>query len=172
MTDTLGAQQDGDDDGLSARRSLGSAVGAEVYVRRKLTRRVGGFLSYTFSRSMRSFGRDRFPSAFDRTHVANAALSFDLGRNWRAGTRFTFYTGIPKQQRSDGFVTSPHTLNPPRDPAFYRLDLRFEKRWVYSPTVYLSFIAEIMNATLNKEVLAGESIGPVTIPSFGAEIGF
>ncbi len=164
MTDALSIgpdnNGDGDDDGLSSARSLGSAVGAEVYIRRKLTRRLGGFVSYTLSRSMRSAGREHFPSAFDRTHVLNTALSFDLGRNWRAGTRFMLYTGVPVQP-SNNFVPVPRALSPPRDPTFYRVDLRLEKRWVYSPPkAYVSFIIEVMNATLNKEVIFGEKIGP------------
>ena len=174
MSDSLGMTQvENDDDPFAGtNRSLGSAVGAEVYVRRKLTRRLGGFLSYTLSRSMRSAGRERFPSAFDRTHVFNAALSFDLGRNWRAGTRFVLYSGVPSQQGKSGGPAPPRTTSPPRDPAFYRLDLRLEKRWVYSSTTYLSFIAEFMNATLHKEVLFGSTIGPITIPSIGVEVGF
>jgi hypothetical protein len=171
MSDALAVTQGGDEDGLSASRSLGSAVGAEIYVRRKLTRRLGGFLSYTLSRSMRSVGRERFPSAFDRTHVFNAAVSFDLGRNWRAGSRLLVYTGAPLQT-SKGGIPSPRFSNPSRDPAFYRLDLRLEKRWRLSPKTHLSFIVEVMNATLNKDVLFGTTIGPVTIPSVGVEMVF
>ena len=175
MSDSLGVQQNergADEVDFITSRSLGSAVGAEVYVRRKLTRRLGGFLSYTLSRSMRSVGRERFPSAFDRTHVANLALTFDLGRNWRAGTRFMLYTGIPAQPSPPPVDPPPRTTSPARDPTFYRLDLRLERRWVYSPTFYLSLVAEIMNATLHKEVLFGSTIGPITIPSIGVEMGF
>ena len=170
MTDTLGVVNE-ENDSITGMRSLGSAVGAELYIRRKLTRRLGGYLSYTLSRSTRSVGREHFPSNFDRTHVGSAALSFDLGRNWRAGARFMLYTGVPTQaSQRTGLL--PRSMSPPRDPAFYRLDLRLEKRWVYSPTFYLSFIAEVMNTTLNREVLLGSSIGPVTIPSIGVEVGF
>jgi hypothetical protein len=172
MSDALGVQQQGNNDTLASPRSLGSALGAELYVRRKLTRRLGGFLSYTLSRSTRSVGREHFPSAFDRTHVMNAALSFDLGRNWRAGTRFILYTGVPSPPSSNSLVPPLRPASPPRDPTFYRVDLRLEKRWVYSPTFYFSVIAELMNATLHKEVLFGDSIGPITIPSIGVEVGF
>jgi hypothetical protein len=176
MSDTLGVQQNeagGDDDlDFLSNRSLGSSVGAEVYIRRKLTRRLGGFVSYTLSRSMRSVGKERFVSAFDRTHVGNLALSFDLGRNWRAGARFMMYTGIPTQPSPPPVVPVARRTSAPRDPPFYRLDLRIEKRWVYSPTFYLSFVAEIMNATLHKEKILGSTIGPVTIPSIGVEVGF
>jgi len=172
MTDALATVQNDESEGLSTSRSLGSAIGAEIYIRRKLTRRLGGFLSYTLSRSMRSAGSEHFPSAFDRTHVLNAALSFDLGRNWRAGGRFMTYTGAPVQPPSNGFVSAPRVVNPERDPTFYRVDVRLEKRWLLSQKVWLSFVAEIMNATLNREVLFGETIGPVTIPSVGVEMGF
>jgi len=173
MSDTLGVRQPNDENDFAGQRSLGSAIGAELYVHRKLTRRVGGFLSYTLSRSTRSVGREHFPSGFDRTHVANAAVAFNLGRNWRAGTRLVFYTGVPSQPRSNnGLIPPVRGASPPRDPIFYRVDLRFEKRWVYSPTLWLSFVAEIMNATLHKEVLLGETIGPITIPSLGFEAGF
>jgi hypothetical protein len=29
-----------------------------------------------------------------------------------------------------------------------------------------------MNATLNKEIILGTTVGPVTIPSVGVEVGF
>jgi hypothetical protein len=173
MSDSLGVRQPSDENAFLEQRSLGSAIGAELYLHRKLTRRVGGFLSYTLSRSSRSVGREHFPSGFDRTHVANAVVAFDLGRNWRAGTRLVFYTGVPSQApANNGLIPPSRIANPPRDPVFYRVDLRLEKRWVYSSKRWLSFVAEVMNATLHKEVLLGETIGPVTIPSVGIEAGF
>jgi hypothetical protein len=112
-------------------------------------------------------------ATFDRTHVANAAIAYDLGRRWRAGGRGMFYTGLPKPpDPSDGST---------RLPAFFRLDLRLEKRWQITNTVWISFVAEWMNATLNREAVQtectlegceAEMIGPVTIPSIGVEGGF
>lgn len=173
MSDTLGASRSpNEDNAFKDLRSLGSAVGAEVYVRRKLTKRLGGYVSYTLSRSTRSVGSEHFLSTFDRTHVANAAVAFDLGRNWRAGTRFTFYTGTPiVPPGGNGLIAPPRSLDPERDPSFYRIDLRLEKRWYFTrPRNYwLAFVAEIMNATLHKETLQGQEIGPVTIPSIGVE---
>ena len=54
---------------------------------------------------------------------------------------------------------------------FYRIDVRLEKRWNYSNSRWLSFVAEMLNATLHKEVLMGHEIGPVSIPSIGLEGG-
>ncbi len=77
-------------------RTLGASYGLELYVKKKLTSRVGGFLSYTLSRSTRAVGDQSFVASFDRTHVANAALAFDVGKGVRAGARVVFYTGLPK----------------------------------------------------------------------------
>jgi hypothetical protein len=154
------------------RRALGSAVGFELFVRRNLSQRLGGFLTYTLSRSTRAVDNERFPSAFDRTHVLNAALAYDLGRHWRAGTRLVFYTGTPSVTVSRGIVPVAPSVSPSRDPAFYRVDLRLEKRWNLKKTMWISFVAEMLNATLNKETVQSQRVGPVAIPSVGVEGGF
>ncbi len=153
-------------------RSQGSALGAELFLKRRLTKRLGGFVSYTLSRSVRSVGRERFLSAFDRTHVANAAVAYDLGRGWRPGARFVFYTGTPTVPRTGGAAPPPRTTHATRDPPFYRLDVRVEKRWSLGTAAWISLVVEVMNATLHKETFGGEEIGPITIPSIGAEAGF
>lgn len=154
-------------------RTRGEAYGFEVFLKRRLTSRVGGFLSYTLSRSTRHYNGRDYIATFDRTHVLNTAVAFDLGRMWRAGTRVTFYTGLPK-------LPDPSDPSDRLDP-FFRLDLRLEKRWQLNKTYWISFVAEWMNATLSKEAVATQCtlagctpqlIGPVTIPSLGVEGGF
>ena len=83
------------------------------------------------------------------------------------------YSGTPKQPASNGgLIAPPRSENPDRDPFFYRIDLRIEKRWVFTDTVWLSFVAEMLNATMHKEVLMGRQVGPVSIPSVGVEGAF
>ena len=172
MSDALGSSNFNDTSDID-QRSLGQAYGLELFVRRSLTERLGGFLTYTLSRSTRSVGNEKFLSAFDRTHVGNVALAYDLGRNWRAGARLMFYSGIPKQpDLPPGLVQPPRTTSVERGPWFYRLDLRLEKRWNIKRTGWISFVAEMLNATLHKETLGDTDIGPVTIPSIGVEGGF
>jgi TonB family protein len=153
-------------------RARGEAVGFEFFARRSLGAKLGGFLSYTLSRSLRSLSSDTFPSAFDRTHVASAALAYDLGKRWRAGARVVFYTGVPKTVTARGLIVPPPGLHPERDPSFFRLDLRLEKRWLVGSRGYLSLVFEVLNSTLSKETIASQTIGPVTIPSIGLEGGF
>ncbi len=154
-------------------RTRGSAYGLELFVKRKLTSRLGGFVSYTLSRSTRAYDTSSFVSSFDRTHVGNAAVGYDLGRGWRAGTRVVFYTGLP----ASTLAGAP----PSRLPAFFRLDLRLEKRWRLGERAWISGVAEWMNATLSKEAIStrctlqgceAQTVGPVTIPSLGVEGGF
>jgi TonB family protein len=154
-------------------RSQGYAYGAEFFLRRRLTKRFGGFVSYTLSRSVRSARGHGFVSAFDRTHVANAAFSYELGRGWRVGSRFLFYTGTPRWNEKPGEPIVSGTSGVAREPSFYRVDLRIEKRWGLRGSAWISFVAEFLNATLHKEVWpGGDIVGPISIPSLGVEAGF
>ena len=129
------------------------------------------------------------PSEFDRTHVLNAILGYQLGRGWRVGGRLLFYTGTPYSHLSGSLPVPPY--NAYRNPAFYRVDVRLEKRWQLSPTSSIAFVLEGQNVALQKEVTGlgldcegeggpqGETntctqskIGPLTIPSVGVEAFF
>jgi TonB family protein len=197
MTDALGtAPPSGTNFSQSfLTRVVGSGTGLEVAVRRRLTRQLGGFLSYTLSRSNREvvkhyvrdflqrdvdFSAHSVPSTFDRTHVLNLALGYDFGHGYRAGARFVFYTGYPHATHAAD--PDPGTnVHVERFPPFYRLDARLEKRWTIGRASWLSLVLEVQNATLNKEVVgqtcddkggcADVAIGPVTIPSIGLEGG-
>jgi TonB family protein len=158
-------------------RATGHAYGLEFMLRRSLSRRVGGFASYTLSRSSRSSVELEGPATTDRTHVVNLGISADLGKNWRAGGRWLFYSGIPTRV---AYVAA--AKSPPRTPPFWRLDFKVQKRWyIKYPDVWWGLVLEVLNTTLNQEVLSGDcyafgckfdSIGPVTIPSIGAEGAF
>jgi hypothetical protein len=157
-------------------RVTAHTYGMEVYLRRDLTQRLGGFLSYTLSRSTRATARLEGPSSVDRTHVINLAGAYRLGESWRFGGRLVFYSGRPAE------VAYPRAArNPPRGPAFFRLDWRVEKRWRLGEEGFWALVAEVQNVTLQRETTdvscyaygcAHESIGPVTVPSLGLEASF
>ncbi|RYZ09768.1 MAG: TonB-dependent receptor [Myxococcales bacterium] len=158
-------------------RTNGGAQGVELMLRRSLARRVGGFLSYTLSRSWRSSGRASGPSGSDRRHVLNVGGSVDLGRDWRFGGRVMVYSGVPSQ-----VAYLQAARNPPRTPPFWRLDFKLEKRWyLQRPHLWWGLSLEVLNTTLNKETLRGscnayscldETLGPITVPSLAAEGAF
>lgn len=157
-------------------RVTAHTYGAEIYLRRDLTRRLGGFVSYTLSRSERAIGRLEGPSSVDRTHVLNVAAAYRLSDSWRTGARFVFYSGVPAE------VAYPRAAeSPPRGPAFHRLDVRIEKRWPLGEDGFWALVAEVQNSTLRRETLErscyaygceSERIGPVTVPSLGVEAQF
>jgi TonB family protein len=158
-------------------RTGGHAYGLELMIRRSLSRRLGGFLSYTLSHSRRFARRISGPAATDRTHVLNVAGSYDLGKDWRLGGRFMLYSGIPAQ-----VAYLEAARHPPRTPPFWRVDFKLEKRWyVQRPHRWWGFNIEVLNTTLNEEQLTGscnayectyEEIGPVTVPAIAFEGAF
>jgi TonB family protein len=176
----------------------GIAYGVEVLLRRPLSKRLSGWLSYTLSRSTRDehfltpSGGDvqaTVASDYDRTHVLNAILAYDLGARWRAGGRFVFFTGTPYSNMTGNVPAPPY--NDQRTAPFYRVDLRLEKRWSFSRNGYIAFIAEVQNVTLSKQQTSygmsctgnatgtnqttqcsPSTIGPLTIPSLGVEASF
>ncbi|HEX2877692.1 MAG TPA: TonB family protein [Polyangiaceae bacterium] len=164
------------DRGSIDRRSTISAVGLELMLSRPLSRQLGGFLSYTLSRSTVSLGSTRAPSGFDRTHVLQGGLSYAFASRIRLGARSVFYTGIPELNLEG----SPHFEGARRGTPFFRLDLRAEKRFLIGRSGYLDVVAEVLNATSTREVVrldCGEvcrerTAGPVVLPSVGIEAGF
>ena len=193
MTDAIGAlsedHQIDDDLFIFTKRYLGRAYGMELYWKRDFSQRLGGFVSYTLSRSTRSLGKRYRPFAMDRTHVLHAALSYQMGRLWTAGIRTTAYSGVPARINTfrtgiddiDEKRTVPELWYSKRTPWFWRLDLRAEKRWrVGHEGAWVSFVIELLNASFNKETIMvtcvqrekkcdEERIGPVTVPSIGVE---
>lgn len=192
-TDTLSVIQPDEEvpqDALDA-RSTGTAYGLEIFLRRSFSRDLGGYISYTLSRSTRELDGATFVSAFDRTHVFSGALSYDFGRGYRAGARVVVYSGNPRRGEDSPEGADPITgeanatgtpaAAPDRLPTFFRLDLRLEKKWHIGRTGWVAVVLEGLNATATKEAFAvncdatgcsPDEIGPVTIPSLGVEGGF
>jgi hypothetical protein len=100
-----------------------------------------------------------------------------------------FYTGAPYSNLAGNVPAPPY--NNQRDPPYYRVDVRLEKRWPFVRDGYIAFIAEVQNVTLNKEVTPfglsctgtqtpqggttqcrHSSVGPITLPSVGVEASF
>jgi hypothetical protein len=184
-------------------RVSGTAYGLEMLVKRPMTKRLTGWISYTLSRSTREAhvltvldpsqgsplqSLTTMPSDYDRTHVLSALASYDLGRGWRVGARAFFYTGRPYMRTSLGLPVAPY--NAERMPSFTRFDVRLEKSWGLGATGKISFVAEGLNVTLQKEVTdvncsqrpneapgqmdscVEERVGPITIPNVGLEAIF
>jgi TonB family protein len=150
-------------------RVRGRAFGLELMVRRPLTKRLSGWLSYTLSRSTRDtaglvipgrrpIGEGEILSDFDRTHVLGLVGAYDLGAGWRAGLRLEYYTGRPYTKRLGteigGIPIPPY--NAARLPDFARIDVRVEKAW-HILGGRLSLVIEWLNATLSPEAVGTDT---------------
>jgi TonB family protein len=164
-------------------RSLANTFGSELELRGRLAAHTRGALAYTLSRSVRTFGSERRPSAFDRTHVLHLSLYRELGRGWDTSARFVYYSGTP--------FLDEDAPSSSRLPSFYRLDARVAKSWRLGKQGRLSLVLEGLNVTLSKEVVdrdcvtvidmssgaarrscSDTELGPVTVPSLGVEAAY
>jgi hypothetical protein len=100
-------------------------------------------------------------------------VSYDLGRRWLASARSVFYSGVPGSRS----VGRDKVFDQPRARPFFRLDLRLEKRFAIGDTAWWGVVAEVMNATLSREVLRRPcepdcrdvEVGPIVLPSVGVQ---
>ena len=152
------------------------AYGLELYVNRRLSEKLGGFLSYTLSRAQIEATQvtPTHASPFDRTHVFQIGGAYYIGRGWRTSARFLTYTGWPNfGPDATGLLPSG------RLPPFFRVDARIEKRWAWRKAGYISFVIEALNALAQQETVSRtcdstghcqyEKIGPIVAPSIGVE---
>jgi hypothetical protein len=80
----------------------GRAYGVELTVRRlrQANRRLSGWISYAFARSVRTHRLTpsievQHPFAYDRRHTLNATGNLRVGARWTLGASFRFGTGFP-----------------------------------------------------------------------------
>jgi hypothetical protein len=161
---------------LDERQNL-LARGLELRLGRPLTRRLGGYLSYTLSWARRTDGREDSWSGYDRRHVLQGALAVELWWKVRAALRGLYYSGFPALEIGDGGALPSSTR---RAPGYVRLDWRLERPFRVSDRFQLSVVAEMLNATAAKEALRYEcggrcelvTAGPLVLPSVGVEAFF
>ena len=133
------------DDFLIKRDAL--SYGVELLARRPLTNRLHGWLSYTLSNNLRSYGGGAVgPSDWDQRHIANLVVGYRTGQNTFGG-RAHFNTGRPYVYYDAG---AGHFQ---RLPAFYQVDLRVDHR-VFFDTFLLNVYVELVNASLTRQVYA------------------
>lgn len=79
-------------------QGLGRAYGAEFYVK-KSKGKFQGWISYTLSRTqrlVRGISNDNwFYSRYDRTHVLNTSVNYDITKRWNISANFVYLTGVP-----------------------------------------------------------------------------
>jgi hypothetical protein len=129
----------------------GEAYGMELFLRRDLTERLSGFVSYTWSYA-HAVARDgtSFTPQADVRHLLNAVLQYDLGAGFKLGLRMHFRTGKMAVNTIFNSSLLSFTRLEQRLPAFFRLDLRASYGWTVSFGRLEAFVG-MQNATFSRE---------------------
>jgi len=127
------------------------SYGLELLARRPLTQRLYGWLSYTLSNNLRSYGGGAVgPSDWDQRHIFNLVLGYRWGHTTLGG-RAHFNTGRPYVTYDSTYGTATESFQ--RLPSFYQVDVRVDRRFVYDRFI-LDFYIELVNASLSRQVYA------------------
>jgi len=134
--------------------SEGRAVGAELFVKGKITKTLNLLLSYTYVRSeFTDKNNVLIPSAWDNKHLINITLMKSFRRNWDFGAKWRFVGGAPYtpwDEYRSSFVQAWNVNSGPyldydeyntlRLSSFHQLDIRVDKSYYFkkwSLTLYL-----------------------------------
>lgn len=117
---------------LEIRTGTGRAYGIELMAKKTLGK-LTGWVSYTYSRSFRTFpdinGGREFRSIYDRPHYATVVLNYKLSPRWDFGATWIFSQGQPVTFPTGAYIfnNSIVTLwgerNNYRMPAYHRADV-------------------------------------------------
>ncbi|HET9932702.1 MAG TPA: TonB-dependent receptor, partial [Polyangiaceae bacterium] len=133
----------------------GRIYGGEFMLRYEADERFFGWLSYTLSRSERTWvpGEPSHLFYLDQTHILTALGSYTLGRGWEIGMRFRYvsgnlYTPCPRgiySSNDTGYLCVSGPLFSERLPPFHQLDIRVDKKFKFKEWA-LSAYLDLINA--------------------------
>ncbi len=149
---TAGANADGSLKHYS-NDGAGEAFGLEFLLKWQ-AKAMSSFISYTLSKSTRTqpiYGTS--PFQYDQTHNFNWVASINRG-NWKYSGRVRYVTGNPSTPITGGIFDSDNDVYDPirgplyseREGAFFSLDIRIDKKWIYD-TWILSAYLDVENIT-------------------------
>jgi len=138
---------------------IGRSYGGQVLLRQELAKGFFGWLSYSISRSERKDRPDGNWRLFDydQTNVLTLLASYEISHGFQAGARFRYTTGMPRTPVTGAYFNTTSQQGEPifgaqnsiRLPAFYALDLRVEKAFVYRRLKFNVF-ADVQNISNRK----------------------
>lgn len=116
----------------------GYAYGLELYAKKNIGR-LNGWLSYTYSRTMRKAdgqfadeiinGGKYYPSVYDKPHDLAAVMNYKISRRWRFSSNFVLSSGRPITLPEQKFLYDGRQVvyfsdrNKYRMPPYHRLDV-------------------------------------------------
>jgi TonB family protein len=135
--------------------ATGRVFGAELMLRYVADDDFFGWLSYTLSRSERTWAPGEPSELFyaDQPHILAVLGSYNLGKGWELGARFRLVSGNLYTPCHGGLFSSISTTyqcvsgaqNSERLSTFHQLDIRVDKRWVF-PSFTFGIYLDLINA--------------------------
>jgi TonB family protein len=169
---------------------IGRSYGGQVLLRQELMKGFFGWITYSLIRSERKDHPDQNWRLFDfdQTHVLAVLASYQFGHGWEGGARFRYTTGAPRTPVVDSFLVGNQDYDPVfgahnsiRLPAFYQLDARIERAWVFR-RAKLNVFLDVQNVTNRKNpeeiiynaqyTVKGYITGLPTLAVLGARLEF
>ena len=114
----------------------GHARGFEITVQRRSANRLGGWISYAYTRTELTDARDAlvFPSDTDQRHTVNAYANYRFNDTWNLSSELRYGSGQPIPgffgQDSQGYFLT-HDRNQTRVPYYNRIDVRLSKAFLF-----------------------------------------
>ena len=134
----------------------GRSYGLELLIRREVTAKLYGWLSYTLSKSEVLFNPGDQWTAFqyDQPHILTVVAGYRPSPGWDLSTRFRLVSGNPTSPvdrstfdaDSGRFVADYGRFGDARLPLFAQLDARAQKTWTWD-TWQLSAYLDVQNVT-------------------------
>lgn len=119
-----------------------TSSGFEIMIKREITERAFGWLTYTFSRARMANhpGEPWTATGFDQPHVINAVASYKPGAGFELGARALIASGRPDTPvigatfdadtgTYDAVRGEPRSV---RIPTFRQIDVRVERQWLFN----------------------------------------
>jgi TonB dependent receptor len=129
----------------------GESHGLELFLKRDLTDRLSGFLSYTFAfANATAHDGTRFTPEADVRHLLNAVLQYDFHNGFSLGLRVQYRTGKMAVNTIFDVAADQFTRLEYRLPGFLRADVHASYGWPVS-FGRLEATVGVQNATFSRE---------------------
>ena len=141
--------------------SEGRTYGMEILFQQRLFKGFYGILAYTFGKSEFTNQNGIYaPSSWDSRHIVNLTLGKRFGKNWEAGMRYRYQSGLPftpfnsdsdlvaNWNRNFGGIPDYKRINTLRSGPVNGLDIRVDKKWFFKGWE-LNLFLDIQNVTGN-----------------------
>lgn len=141
--------------------SEGRTYGVEIMYQQKLIKGFYGIAAYTLGYSeFRDNNGNFVPSSWDSRHIVNLTVGKRFGKDWEAGLKWRFQTGLPftpfndnsslvlNWERNGRGIPDYSQLNTRRTTASNIIDFRIDKKWFFKKWD-LNIYFDVQNITGN-----------------------